>query len=167
MTLPNAAVEGFSTNCPEVTPVPESPRLTDGSDASLVNVAVAPNAPAAFGENITLNEALCPDATVTGRLGAVTEKYLLENATLLTVTGLGPEFAANRERVLLLLAPTLPKSSLVALKERVLVGPEPPLALTPWQAVNNARQATTKSADAVVARFFGIQFSAGALSMVT
>src|SRR5579859_897606 len=102
VTLPNASAVGFRLSWPGPIPEPERPRVTDGFDASLVTVAVPLNDPAAFGENITLNVALWPDAIVTGRLGAVREKYLLETATPLTVIELGPEFVAKTERVLVL-----------------------------------------------------------------
>lgn len=43
-------------------------------EALLVIVAVALNVPTAFGENVTVTVVLCPEATVTGRLGATSLK---------------------------------------------------------------------------------------------
>lgn len=48
---------------------------------------------------------------VTGRLGAVSEKYWVEIVALLTVTDPGPGFVALSVRVELLPAATVPKLS--------------------------------------------------------
>lgn len=79
------------------------------------------NAPAALGVNLTLSVALCPAAIRTGRLGAVSEKYLVERAAPLMVIGAFPEFVAATVTVLLLPTATLPKLREVDASERVLV----------------------------------------------
>ena len=167
VTLPNASIDEFSVSCPGATPVPERGKLTEGLDALLATVAVPLKAPAEFGENITLIEALCPDAIVTGRLGEVSVKYLLDIATLETVRDVEPEFVAKTVRVLPVPAFTLPKSSEAAPKERVPWPEELPPALTPWQPVIKARNAAINSAPTMLARFFQEWFSGRDLSMVT
>jgi hypothetical protein len=69
--------------------------------------------------NVTLSVVLCPALIVTGRLGAVTEKYRVETAALLIVIDVAPEFVAVTVRVLLLPALTLPKSRLRLPRERL------------------------------------------------
>lgn len=56
------------------TPAPVRVRLVVAFEALLVIVAVALNVPTAFGENVTVTVVLCPEATVTGRLGATSLK---------------------------------------------------------------------------------------------
>lgn len=58
---------------------------------------------------------------MTGRLGAVSEKYLVDSATLLIVTDCVSELVAVIVRLLLLPAVTLPKFRLDAPNERPLV----------------------------------------------
>jgi len=91
-----------------------------------------------------LTVVLCPAARETGRVGAVSEKYLVENATPLTLTVAVPEFVAVTVRVLLAPVVMLPKLRFIALNESVPDGwpgePEPP-ALTPWQPARNVSPA--------------------------
>src|ERR1700758_2545836 len=115
ITLPKLSLPGLSASCPggggvdvEV-PVPVSVRFVTASDAVLVIESVALKVPAAFGVKSTLIGVLCPAARVTGRVGAVREKYLVEIATLLIVTEAVPEFVAVVLIVLLPPALTLPK----------------------------------------------------------
>lgn len=155
-TLPTPRVVGLTASCPEavVVPVPESAKLIGLFDALLATEAVAVKVPAAFGANLTLIVVLCPTATVTGRLGAVKEKYGLEIETLVTVTEVGPELVAVADRVLLLPAATLPKSRVADCRERVaccwLEGP----ALTPWQPTRTMRLARRNNAPAAFPRCF-------------
>ena len=96
-------------------------------------VAVALKVPVAEGANLTLRLALWPAARVEGRLGAVSEKYLVEIVALLMTTDALPEFVAVTVRVLLLPGVTLPKFRLAFPSERLPTGfVEPPPALTPW-----------------------------------
>jgi hypothetical protein len=92
--------------------------------------------------------ALCPAATVIGRLGAIREKYWVEIAALLTLTDAGPEFVAVTVRVLLLPAVTLPKSRVAVSRERVLdcFWLEEPAALTPWHPIRKVRAARRTNA---------------------
>ncbi len=142
-TLPKLRLVGLSASCPLPAPVPESERFVTGFDASLLIVTVALKAPAALGLNVTLSGVLCPALIVTGRLGAVKEKYLVETDALLILTDADPEFVAVTVRVLLLPAATLPKSSVAVSRERVLecCWPEEPAALTPWQPTRKVRPA--------------------------
>ena len=124
-TLPRFSVAGFTVNCPTpavLPPVPESARLVTASEALLVIVAVALKAPAALGVNWTLRLELWPAARVVGRLGAVSEKYLLEIVALLIVTDALPVFEAVTVRVLLLPGATLPKLRLAFPSERLPTG---------------------------------------------
>lgn len=93
-----------------VVPVPDTSRLATESVAVLEIETEALNAPAAFGLKTMLKGTLCPAATVTGKLGAVSTKYLVEMATLLIVTAAEPEFVTVVDTVLLLPALTLPKA---------------------------------------------------------
>ena len=122
VTLPKSSLAGLSVSVPEdaAVPVPESVSSGTVFDALLVMESVALKAPGALGANLMLIVALCPAGTVTGRLGAAREKYLVEIVALLTVTDAGPEFVAVAVRVALLPAATLPKSSVVLSRERVV-----------------------------------------------
>ena len=106
----NAALLGLGESCPVATPLPESDKLVNASEASLLTATVALNAPVAFGANCTLKLTLCPAAITTGKVGEVSEKYFVDTAALLIVTGTLPKFVAATLKVLLLPAATLPKS---------------------------------------------------------
>ena len=115
VTSPKEALPGFRASCPgdglvTAVPVPDRARLVTESVAVLEMAIEALKVPAAFGVKTTLRGTLWPAAMVTGRLGAVTWKYLLETATLLMVTAAEPEFVAVVDIVLLLPAFTLPKA---------------------------------------------------------
>ena len=56
---------------------------------------------------------------VAGRLGALSVKYLVEMETLLMLTAAAPVFDAERVKVLLVPAVTLPKSRLALLRRIV------------------------------------------------
>jgi len=118
-TLPNASLAGFSASWPPDVPVPARESVAAAFDASLLTVTFPEKLPAALGENITLKLALWPEEIVTGRVGAVTEKYLLETAALLIVTANGPEFDALTERVLLAPTATSPKFKFAAARDNV------------------------------------------------
>src|SRR5579871_1441388 len=119
---PNVSLVGFSDKDPTgaAVPVPAGDAFVTASEALLETDRVALNAPAAFGENVTLTGVLCPAAIVAGRLGAFKEKYFVEIAALLTTTELLPLFVAVTVMVLLVPACTLPKSSPDVAKERTL-----------------------------------------------
>ena len=91
-------------------PVPDRARLVTESVAVLEMEAEALNVPAAFGLKTTLTGTLCPAGTVTGKVGALSAKYLVEMETLLMVTAAEPEFITVVDTVLLLPAFTLPKA---------------------------------------------------------
>jgi hypothetical protein len=156
-TLPKARVVGVTASCPAVpVPVPVPSRFTvTVLAASLVIVAVALNVPAALGENVTLTGVLCPAVRVSGRLGALREKYWVEKVTLLMVTDPGPELVAVADRVLLLPAATLPKFSVAVARERVpsWTWLEEP-ALTPWQPARKVRAARSSNAPATFRTYF-------------
>src|SRR5579863_110242 len=65
-TLPRAMLAGLTARKPAVTPVPESGRLKEEFEASLVNPTVPLTVPAACGANTTLKFALCPAVNVSG-----------------------------------------------------------------------------------------------------
>lgn len=113
-TLPKISLAGLSVSCPAALPVPVPERATSITvfEALLVIAAVALKVPAALGVKLTLMGVFCPAATVTGRLGEISEKYLVDMATLLMVTDADPEFEMVMGRVLLLPAATLPKPRL-------------------------------------------------------
>ena len=122
--LPKSSLEGLVATCPcpsAATPVPDSDRGGSVFDASLVRETAALKFPEALGANLMLRTALCPAAIRIGKLGPVTEKYLVETAELLIVADAFPEFATVTVRVLLLPGVTLPKFRVVAAKERLLV----------------------------------------------
>ena len=116
--LPKSSLVGLTESCPSATPVPLSEIVGRVLEASLVTVTVPLKFPEAFGVNLTVRVAVCPEATVTGRLGEAREKYLLEIAALLIETACVPEFVAATVNVLLLPATTLPKSRLAAPSDR-------------------------------------------------
>jgi len=85
---------------------------------------------------------------VTGRLGDIREKYLVEIATLLMVTLSFSVLVAETSIVLVVPAATLPKFRLALPKARLPVGGgrfDPP-ALTPWQPTRIARLRTSRNA---------------------
>jgi hypothetical protein len=118
---PKFTFAGFVTSCPAANPDPDSEMLMGPFEASLESDTVALYEPAALGANLILSGVLCPAAMVTGRTGAVREKYLVEIAAPLMVTGAVPEFVALTVRVLLLEAVTEPKLTLLVPRDRVLV----------------------------------------------
>jgi hypothetical protein len=83
-----------------------------GFVASLLIVTVAAKDPGVLGANCKLSAPCCPGSIVTGRLGPVTEKYLVETDALLIVIGTVPKLVAVIVCSLLLPAFTLPKSTL-------------------------------------------------------
>lgn len=171
-TLPRPRLAGLTASCPEVVvvpevPVPESARLIALFDALLATAAVASKVPAALGANLMLKVALCPAATVTGRVGAVKEKYWLEIDTLLMVTDAGPELVAVADSVLLLPAATLPKAKVADCRERELCcwleGP----ALTPWHPTREMSPARRNEAPAAFPRYFEQILAGFVLCMVS
>ena len=77
VTLPKVSLAGLRESCPELVaavPVPVRLRVVV-FEASLVMVTDALKAPTVSGQNVRLTVVLCPDASVSGRLGEVREKY--------------------------------------------------------------------------------------------
>ena len=113
-TLPKVKIVGLNPSwpVPVSVPDPDSATVAEGFDASPVMVSVALKAVASFGANETLSVVLCPAPTVTGRLGEVTEKYLVETEALLIVADAVPEFVIATLMDLVDPAATLPKSRL-------------------------------------------------------
>ena len=124
ITLPNDSLAGSGATCPAVVVVvvPEPVRETAavGFEASLTTVAVALNAPVAFGENVIPIGVFCPAAIVTGRAGEVNKKFWLVMATLLIVIEELPEFVAVKVVPLVLPTATFPKLTLELPKVRLL-----------------------------------------------
>ena len=113
-TLPKDSLPGLRASCPAVVsvvvPVPDRATVVTESAAVLEMETEPLKVPAAFGVKAMLRGTLCPPPRVTGRLGALREKYLEEMATPLMVTAAEPEFVAVVDTVLLLPAWTLPKA---------------------------------------------------------
>jgi hypothetical protein len=91
-------------------------------EASLLTVAVALNALAAFGANVMPIDVFCPAARVTGSVGDVSRKFWLLMVTLLIVIEELPEFVAVKVVPLVLPTATFPKLTFVLPNERVLAG---------------------------------------------
>ena len=133
------------------------------SEALLAIVTVALKDPAAFGVNARLKVALCPVAIVVGKLGAVTEKLLLETVALLTVTDADPEFVTVTASVLVVPATTLPKSRLAFASDRLpscgwlLLGGLP--ALRPWQAAKKESPNRSTNRRAVFHEFLALSWA--------
>jgi hypothetical protein len=112
----------------------------------LTTEVVALKVPAALGLKTTLSGVLWPARIVTGRLGALNEKYWVEIVTLLTVMEAVPVFDTVMVNVLLVSAVTVPKSRMAPLKDKVPVcgcTEADLLELNPWQPTIVARQRRT------------------------
>ena len=109
VTLPKASLPGFAASCPSLMPVPDNEMSVIALEASLPIAAVALKLPAALGLNASVSDALCPAAIVTGRLGAVNEKYFVDTDTLLMFADVFPVLLTESVSILLLPAATLPK----------------------------------------------------------
>ncbi len=90
-------------------PVPDKVMFVGAVEASLPIAAVALKLPAALGLNARVSDELCPAAMVTGRLGAVSEKYFVDTEALLMLTELLPVLLTESVSDLLLPAAALPK----------------------------------------------------------
>jgi hypothetical protein len=66
-TLPNARLVGFAVNVPWVTPLPESGMVKFESAAVEVMLTPPLAPPPAVGENVTVNDVLCPAVNVKGK----------------------------------------------------------------------------------------------------
>lgn len=157
----------MSCPCAVAVADPESERVVVLFEALLATVSAALNVPAAFGLNMTLIVVLWPDATVTGRLGAVREKNLVETAALLIVRSAVPEFVAVNVAVLLLPAVTLPKFRVVTDVERVPDCWFEPTTLKPWQPTRKVRLARRNSAAAALPNSFAEVALAKVFSMLS
>lgn len=133
------------------------------SEALLAIVTVALKDPTAFGVNARLKVAFCPVAMVAGRLGAVSEKLLLEIVALVTVTAADPEFVAVTVRVLVVPATTLPKSMLAFASDRLpsccWLELEGLPALKPWQPTKKASPNRSINRRAVFQEFFAVSWA--------
>jgi hypothetical protein len=156
VTLPKLTLVGFDPRSPSVSPVPDNGMVTVGSEALDAIVRVPLALPPDVGVNMMLKVTFCPGDTVRGRLGAVSEKQLVEIAALLMVSDADPEFVAVAERVLLLPAVTVPKSSVVVGRERVpyCCWPGEAPTLKPWQPTRKVRPARRKNTPATFPRCF-------------
>jgi len=133
--------------------VPLREMLAVAFEASLATVAVASNAPQAFGTKLMPIDIFRPAARVTGRVGEVSRKVWLEIATLLIVIEELPEFVA--EKVIRFVPPTgtFPKLMLVLpsiklLGSDLLEGVVCWLELSrsnPWQPIRKVRTKTSES----------------------
>ena len=66
MTLPNDRLEGFGVRLPWVVPLPETGIVRFGFEPLDVMVTFPLTEPALAGANATLNDALCPEFSVSG-----------------------------------------------------------------------------------------------------
>lgn len=121
VTLPKASLPELTASCPSLMPVPDKVISVIAVDASLPMAAVALKFPAAFGVNARVSDALWPAAMVTGRLGAVNEKYFVDTEALLMLADVFPVLLTDSVSVLLLPAATLPKSKACAPNDKLPV----------------------------------------------
>lgn len=151
VTLPKASLPGFTATCPSLTPVPDKEMSVIALDASLPIAAVALKLPAALGVNARVSDALCPATIVTGRLGAVSEKYFVDTEALLMLADVFPVLLTESVSTLLLPAATLPKSNACAPNDKLpvaigvgveLVGVDD-LELNPWHPASTRLAANT------------------------
>ena|ERR1700733_7006189 len=119
VTLPKASLVGLSASRPLATPVPVSETVAELLDALLVIETVALKPPGALGEKTTVSGVLWPASIAVGRLGALNEKYWVENDALLTVTEAVPVFDAVSVTVLVVPTVTEPKSKLAPFRDNV------------------------------------------------
>ena len=151
VTLPKASLPGFTATCPSLTPVPDKEMSVIALDASLPIAAVALKLPAALGVNARVSDALCPATIVTGRLGAVSEKYFVDTEALLMLADVFPVLLTESVSTLLLPAATLPKSNACAPNDKlpvaIGVGVEfvgvDDLELNPWHPASTRLAANT------------------------
>ena len=100
-------------------PVPDKEMSVIALEVSLPIAAVALKFPAAFGVNASVSDMLCPAATVTGRLGAVNEKYLVDTDALLMLADAFPVLLTESVSTFLPPAATLPKSNACAPNDKL------------------------------------------------
>src|SRR5580704_12188126 len=167
-TLPKDSVAGFEDRTPAegVAPAPLSATMVWASLASLPIVIVALNDPVVLGVNARLIGVLCPAAIETGRLGAVTAKYLVEIETLETLTVAVPVLVAVTEIVLVLPGDTLPKASDGFGSESVPKACVEFPVLTPWQPARKLKPARSRSTPATFTRIGAEIPFAGALGFI-
>jgi len=118
-TLPKLRLAGLALSFPCATPVPDTATVSVGSDALLLTVTLPLEVPAACGVNVTLNVALCPLVSVSGKPKPLILKSLPATVACVTVTLPALLFVILSARVLLWPAITVPKSRLGLLMERV------------------------------------------------
>jgi len=166
VTLPKFSLLELRASWPlAAAPVPESENVAGELVALLMMETVALKVPAALGLKTRLTDMPCPAGIVTGRLGALNEKYWLEMDALLTVTDAVPLF--DKVIVRVLLAPTLtaPKSKLVPIRDKV-----PDCACTfvdlfevelnPWQPTRKPSPSKSSNAHAAfLICFAGLSFA--------
>lgn len=107
---------------------------------------MALNVPAALGLKTRVTGVLWPARIATGRLGALSEKYGVENVALVTVMEAVPVFVKVVDKVLLVPAVTVPKSTVVPLRVKMPVSAcwlLELLVLTPWQPTIIAKPSRT------------------------
>jgi hypothetical protein len=107
---------------PGATPVPASDATTLPLEELLDIVTVPLTLPADDGVKTTLNVALWPAETATGRLGDVSENCGVLNVAPVTVTEAFPLFVAVTVNVLLFPTTTLPKLKLEPVNPKSPVG---------------------------------------------
>ena len=166
VTLPKFSLLELRASWPlAAAPVPESENVAGELVALLMMETVALKVPAALGLKTRLTDMPCPAGIVTGRLGALNEKYWLEMDALLTVTDAVPVFDKVIVRVLLARALTAPKSKLVPIRDKV-----PDCACTfvdlfevelnPWQPTRKPSPSKSSNAHAAfLICFAGLSFA--------
>jgi hypothetical protein len=160
-TLPTAIVEGETLSCPAAAvPIPVNETDIVEFEAFEETVTVPLALPEAAGENMTLNGALCPAASVKGTVIPLRVKPVPLIPISETVTLEPPLFVTVPDRFWFLPTVTLPKLRLFGLAPRV------PgefgwmlTSLMPWQPFNRARLAITNKLAAKLALNFEQSFS--------
>jgi hypothetical protein len=117
--LPKLSLVGLSASKPLATPVPLRETVAEASDALLVIETAALKAPAALGAKTRVRGVLWPAIIAVGKVGALSEKYCVENDALLTVTEAAPVLDAVSVKVFVVPAVTEPKLRLAPLRDNV------------------------------------------------
>lgn len=126
VTLPNDTLAGTAANCPAAVPSPETDKATLVAEVFLGPEAFAKfvakeavpftvmlplTGIGVFGEKVTVKAALCPGASVTGKVNPLTVKAALLTEFCETVTLLPPAFVSVTDFAWLCPTGTLPKIS--------------------------------------------------------
>lgn len=117
-TIPSERLDGFGLSAPCDTPVPATGMLKLGFEPLDVAVMFPLAAPVVAGEKVTVNEVLCPVASVTGIEGLAKLNPVPLTDTAEIVTLVPPLLVRVSDWLLLVPTVTLPKLMLLGLGER-------------------------------------------------